>query len=331
MRGPIAVVGAGIAGIAAARFLADVGFAVHIYEKSRGLGGRAASRRLDRFQFDHGAQYFTARSPQFRSVVAGLLDAGSVAAWTPRIFRLTSDGAREPAADAYRFVGVPGMSSLGRALAGDLPVTKGTRISTLHRRGGGWTPVSADGNLLEPVEAVIITCPAPQAAELLHSASFDLAAACHSAEMLPCWAAMAAFESPLGLDLDAAFVDDATIAWVAREASKPGRVSTPECWTLHASPEWSAARLEDEPERVAQALLDSFFELGALAPQNPIHLDAHRWRYARSAEPRTVAMAVDGDARIAIAGDWTVGDRLEGAWLSGIEAAESIAGLLAGG
>lgn len=330
MRGPIAVIGAGIAGLAAARTLADAGFAVHIYEKSRGLGGRAASRRLDRFQFDHGAQYFTARSPQFRSVVAGLLDAGSVAAWTPRIFRLTSDGAREPAADADRFVGVPGMSSLGRALAGDLPVTKGTRISTLHRRGGGWTPVSADENLLEPVEAVIITCPAPQAAELLQSASSDLAAACRSAEMLPCWAAMAAFESPLGLDLDAAFVDDATIAWVAREASKPGRVSTPECWTLHASPEWSAARLEDEADNVAAAMLARFFELAGLARREPATLLGHRWRFARGEQP-ALGNLVDPGARLAIAGDWTRGDRLEDAWLSGIEAAQSIAGLLGGG
>ena len=182
MRGPIAVIGAGIAGLAAARTLADAGFGIQVYEKSRGSGGRAATRRLDRFQFDHGAQYFTARSQQFRIQVARLLDVGSVAAWTPRIFRLTSDGTREPTADAERFVGVPGMSSLGRALAGDLSVTRGSRISTLRRSGrGGWTPVSADGDLLEPVEAVIISCPAPQAAEVLHSASSVLAAECRSA------------------------------------------------------------------------------------------------------------------------------------------------------
>jgi predicted NAD/FAD-dependent oxidoreductase len=148
--------------------------------------------------------------------------------------------------------------------------------------------------------------------------------------MMPCWAAMVAFESPLDLEFDAAFVTDGTLAWISREASKPGRALRPECWTLHGSSEWSAARLEDEPDRVARVLLDRFLDLAELAPRNPVHLDAHRWRYARSAEPRTVATAVDVDARIAIAGDWTVGDRLEGAWLSGIESAEVITGLIGG-
>lgn len=330
MRGPIAVIGAGIAGLAAARTLADAGFGIQVYEKSRGSGGRAATRRLDRFQFDHGAQYFTARSQQFRIQVARLLDVGSVAAWTPRIFRLTSDGTREPTADAERFVGVPGMSSLGRALAGDLSVTRGSRISTLRRSGrGGWTPVSADGDLLEPVEAVIISCPAPQAAEVLHSASSVLAAECRSAQMLPCWAAMAAFESPLGLDLDAAFVTDGTLAWVSREASKPGRMSRPECWTLHGSPKWSAMHLEDEADNAAGALLSRFFEFAGLVPREPVTLLGHRWRFARG-ELAARGNLVDPGARLAVAGDWTRGNRLEDAWLSGIEAANSIAGLLGG-
>jgi predicted NAD/FAD-dependent oxidoreductase len=224
------------------------------------------------------------------------------------------------------------MSSLGRALAGDLPVARSVQVEQLHReRNGEWTLLTAEGDRTDPFEAVIVTCPAPQAADLLDSASPGLAAVCLSSGMLPCWAAMVAFDSPLDLDFDAAFVTDRTLAWVSREGSKPGRAAGAECWTLHGSPEWSEARLEDEPGRVARALLDRFFELGGAAPRNPVHLEAHRWRYARSAEPRTVATTLDSEARIAIAGDWTVGDRLEGAWQSGIEAAETIAGLLGRG
>ncbi|MCL7976758.1 MAG: FAD-dependent oxidoreductase [marine benthic group bacterium] len=328
MRRQVAVIGAGVAGLAAARSLADEGLDVEVFEKSRGFGGRAATRRTKRLQFDHGAQYFTARSPRFQDALAPLFERGLVEAWSPRIVRLASDGTRGPAPDSDRFVGVPGMSSLGRALAGDLPVARSVQVEQLQReRNGEWTLLTAEGDRTDPFEAVIVTCPAPQAADLLDSASRGLAAVCRSAVMLPCWAVMVAFESPLEFDFDAAFVTDGMLAWVSREASKPGRSARPECWTLHGSPEWSAARLEDEPGRVARALLGRFFELGGTAPRNPIHLVAHRWRYARSAEPRTVSMTLDSEARIAIAGDWTVGDRLEGAWQSGIEAAEAIAGL----
>jgi predicted NAD/FAD-dependent oxidoreductase len=327
--GPVAVIGGGISGLAAGRLLADAGVAVQVFEKSRGLGGRSATRRRDGLQFDHGAQYFTARSTRFQQTLAPLLEKGLVADWSPRIVRLAADGTRAPAPVAKRYVGVPGMSSLGRALAGDLPVQRRTRITELHRGpDGDWALLSVEEVRYEPYEAVIVTCPAPQADVLLRAVSPELAAVSRSARMLPCWAGMVAFDSSLDLEFDAAFVTDRTLAWMSREASKPGRTAGPECWTLHASPEWSEARLEDEPSRVARALLDRFFEVGGIPPRNPVHVEAHRWRYARSSEPRTVEPAVDAEARIAIAGDWTVGDRLEGAWLSGIEAAESIADLI---
>ncbi|MEJ2482209.1 MAG: FAD-dependent oxidoreductase [Gemmatimonadota bacterium] len=326
MPGLTGIIGAGISGLAAARELTDRGFEVRVFEKSRGLGGRAATRRRGRMSFDHGAQYFTVRSRGLARAIEPLLDRGSVALWTSRIVRLNPDGIRQPAPPADRYVGVPGMSMLGRALAGILPVTRNTRISTLRReRDGSWTPVSADGELLDRFESLIVTCPAPQASELLRSASPDLSGVCRSAEMLPCWAAMVAFESPLGLDFDAAFVTDDRLAWASREASKPGRAPEPECWTLHGTPEWSVAQLEENPDRVASALLDRFLERSGAEPQDPVHLEAHRWRYARSSESRSVASAVDADARIAIAGDWTVGNRLEAAWSSGVEAARAIA------
>jgi hypothetical protein len=331
MGGPVAIIGAGVAGLAAARRLADGGFAVRVFEKSRGLGGRSATRRRDGYQFDHGAQYFTVRSSRFRHAAARGIDEGWVAAWSPRAVRLASDGSLEPATVTDRYVGVPGMSSLGRGVAGDLRVEVGIRIAELRREGSrDRTLVSTDGDRFEAFGAVVVSCPPPQSAVLLSSASPGLAAVCRSAVMRPCWAVMAAFDSPLGLDFDAAFVADRTLAWASREASKPGRVSRPECWTLHGTPEWSDAQLEEDPDRVARALLDRFFELAGLAPRTPILLEAHRWRYARSADPRGADTILDPDARIAIAGDWTVGDRLEDAWLSGIEAAESIVGVLGG-
>lgn len=322
---PVAVVGAGIAGLAAARRLHAHGLSVRVFEKSRGLGGRAATRRSGRLAFDHGAQYFTVREPELAEAIEPLLQRGRIARWEPRIVRITATGERRTAGEAERFVGVPGMSMVGRALAGEVVAARGTRIVSLSLdRSGRWRLGSAEGRELGPFSAVVVTCPSPQAADLLTGVSPDLASACRAVEMQPCWSVMAAFDEPLDLDLDAAFVEDEALAWAAREASKPERVEVPECWTLHAGPAWSAARLEETARRVGRDLLDRFFELVGAPPRSPVELWAHRWRFARSREPRDGDPLVDVDARLGVAGDWTRGDRLEGAFMSGLETADAI-------
>ena len=98
----IAIIGAGIAGLAAARQLHAAGLACTLFDKGRGVGGRMATRRVDGFHFDHGAQFFTAKGASFGALVAEWRDAGQAAEWF--------DGA---------FVGTPGMSTPTNALAAD--------------------------------------------------------------------------------------------------------------------------------------------------------------------------------------------------------------------
>ena len=73
----IAVIGAGIAGLACARQLIAHGHDVVVFERDGVVGGRIASLRTEIGGFDHGAQYFTTRHPAF-------VDAGH-SAWEPGI------------------------------------------------------------------------------------------------------------------------------------------------------------------------------------------------------------------------------------------------------
>jgi len=327
----IVVVGAGIAGLSAAARLRQLGLRVQVIEKSRGFGGRSATRRIGRLGFDHGAQYLTVRESALADALVPLIQQGIVAPWEPRIARLAADRERSPGKEAERFVGVPGMSMLGRGLRGQSIVTLGTQITSLaFRSDGTWTLLDQHGAGYGPFAGVIVTCPAPQAADLLESASPDLARACGEVEMLPCWAAMVAFDSPLGLDFDAAFVDDEVLAWVANESTKPGRSTQPECWTLHAAPAWSQERLEDDADLIWRQMLQRFFEIAGTPAVVPSVRLSHRWRFARSAEPMTQGNLLDAARRVGVAGDWTHGDRLEGAFMSGRSMAEELAGLFGG-
>ena len=112
------------------------------------------------------------------------------------------------------------------------------------------------------------------------------------------------------------------------DSSKPGRTALPDCWTLHATPEWSARHLEDDPDRVAEALIDRLFGLTGLERRDAGTLLAHRWRYARPVVGTPYGALTDVTARIAVAGDWTTGPRIEDAWISGIRAADAMIDML---
>jgi predicted NAD/FAD-dependent oxidoreductase len=341
MTEPVAVVGAGVAGLAAARRLAGHGVPVTVFEKSRGLGGRCATRRVrsgaEDLQFDHGAQYFTVRDPDFAAVLAPRIATGDVARWEARFVLIAADGSHLPAGPVnpggpagrgVRYVANPGMSALGRLFAEEIEVEREARVVELARDGTDWTLRTGSGRTSGPFRAVILACPAPQAAELLSGTAPGLAVACEGARMLPCWAAMVAFDDPLELGFDAANVEDAALAWAARDASKPGRSTTPDTWVLHATPEWSAARLEDAPDAVANELLGRFLALAGAPGRVPRTVLAHRWRYARSGKAGLVGSPVEPELRIGVTGEWTRGDRIEDAFCAGRQAADELARLL---
>lgn len=328
----VAVVGAGVSGLTCARTLADHGFPVAVFDKGRGPGGRVSTRRAEPgLSFDHGAQYFTARDPHFVRFVHSWQEQGVVAEWGGRVVRLEA-GAVADTSPQPRFVGVPGMSAVAGHLAADLAVRRETRVTTLSHTGGTWELADEGGARYGPFEFLVVTVPAPQAAELIgpHRFVADLA----SVAMCPCWAALAAFDQRLDVPWDGAFVHGSPLSWVCRNSSKPGRPAGPECWVLHAGPEWSAAHLEETPSAVAARLLAALAGATGVAPPPPAHLSAHRWRYSLGSDAAERRALFDPATGLAVCGDWLAGGRVEGAFLAGAAAAGHVlrqVGIAAGG
>lgn len=312
----VAVVGAGIAGLMAARTLTDHGLAVQVFDKARGVSGRAATRRDGERRFDHGAQYFTARDPRLQPYVASWREQGLVAPWQGSI-AVARDGHITLKTDnPERLVGVPGMSALGKHLASDLNLTLRTRIQRLHRDDQQWQLHSEDGQVFGPFEVLLLAIPADQAQPLL-SVAPDLAAQVAQVPLDPCWTLMVEFASPTGIPADGLFCHDSWLSWAARNSSKPGRPGT-EQWVLHATSEWSRQHLEDAPEAVLDTLLGEFFRVSACAPVDLTSHQAHRWRYARTDTPLTVGCLWNTELALGVGGDWCHGSRVEGSFLSGM-------------
>lgn len=325
--GPVAVIGAGIAGLAAAGELAARGLRPVVFDKGRGPGGRVSTRRAGAFSFDHGAQYFTARESGFRARVDAWLAAGAVARWDARIVAFENGTRRTSSDPIARYVGTPEMNALPKHLAHGLDVRCGVRVAHAEFRERRWHLRDEHQAPLGEFEALIATLPHGQFVELLGPAS-PLAARAAASVVEPCWAILAGFDAPLDADFDAAFCNAPALSWSARNSSKPGR-SSAESWVLHATPAWTRAHLEEPKELVAAALLREFEHLTGLRLPTPAHLDAHRWRYALPApvaHPERASSEpawLDPERQLALAGDACVGGRVEGAFTSGLAAARA--------
>ena len=318
----VAVVGAGLAGVVAARSLAGHGHRVRIFEKARGAGGRMTTRRAAGYAFDHGAQYFTARDPYFQQRVDRWEQAGWVRPWDGRIRVIRNGQVEREKRHHRRYVGMPRMSAVARHLTDGLDVAWSTRVGGIRNTGRQKILVDEHGNDLGAYDAVVLSAPAEQSARLLvdHSRLFDRLS---GIRMTPCWAVMLAFDPPLALPFDGAFIYDLSISWAARNASKPGR-NEDGAWVIHASGAWSSQHYELEPQDVIHRLLADFLSVTQTPAVEPVFATAHRWRYAQAENPITEGALWDGDAMIGACGDWCAGSRIEGAYLSGAAMAGKI-------
>ncbi len=326
---PIAIVGAGLAGLSCAQALLQAGHTVHVFDKSRGPSGRMSTRRAEDdngpWQCDHGAQYFTARDPAFRAEVARWQQAGVAALWNARLASFDGTAWTTPATPLERFVGTPRMTSpaawLVQHLGEPALAQWQTTVQRLDHSEGGWTITSAEHGLHSPrYSAVLLAVPAPQAVPLLAAVAPAGAALAASARMRGSWAVMLRFASPVVMPWEGAFINTGPLRWVARDSSKPGRTGQ-ETWLLHASAEWSEAHIEDSAEAVTSALLAAFAALGGPAP---VAATAHRWRYADTEPALTQGSWWDAQMRLGLCGDWLHGGKVEGAWLSGRALAQQV-------
>ncbi|OKH90118.1 NAD(P)/FAD-dependent oxidoreductase [Thalassospira sp. TSL5-1] len=339
----IAVIGAGMTGLNAAHILHRAGHKVQVFEKSRGLGGRLAARRTDYGIFNHGAQYATARHPDFVQYLENAVDSGAAEHWAAQQWpdpTTTPTIAPEPPETWYR--GKPAMNKLVSSLNSGFDIQCKTRIAqiapTNHNRYQLYSFASEQDHKNRishgEFDGVIVTIPAPQSAELLMPLSprFDVI---NDVKMAPCWAVMLAFQESTALPFDVFSKPDPAISWIGRNPLTKA-ISPPapyECWTIHASVDWSQTHLEEKAEDVVNQITavtkTVFAQAGARLPM-PVSSQAHRWRYARTTSPLGQSHFASADGRVIAAGDWCMGARIEAAFQSGEAAAHAMIDALQG-
>ena len=325
----VLVIGAGIAGLTAARELHAAAKNVVVLEKSRGLGGRTATRRWDGMPVDHGAQFFTARSAEFCAQVDDWLHRGVCFEWCRGLHRASGDGPQPHDGDNFpRYACRQGMASLGRDLAGPDQsfVLRETRAARIQSHASSWE-VSTEAGQIFRSRALVVTPPPPQSAQLLSDASPKAVAFLQLIPMAPCLAVAARYprrefswcgiQAPTG----------PTVSWIGNDTSKrPDLHPDATVLVVHASPDFSAACYDADENVIVRRLLDHAGYLAKADLSGPQSWFLQRWRYALG--PQTdgePARLISGTPPLVLAGDAIAGGKIEGAWVSGKAAAALLA------
>ncbi len=300
------IVGAGLSGLTAAHFLTKAGWQVTLLDKGRGPGGRLASRSFGGGRFDHGAQYFSVKTPDFEEIIAPLRQRGLVVEWNIR-----PDG--HP-----RYAVRGGLSGLAKALAEGLDVRRGVRVVSLTSGDSGHILKSETGATFTASQ-FLITLPVPQALALFDVSKLPLTASDQATlatiDYDPCWAVMATLNAPSRIPAPGGLtLAGGPVAWLADNQQKG--ISDLPAVTLHASAAWSREHLEDDPETVQRHLLEAVRDW---VPAETVEtVQTHRWRYShavrRLEEP---FLKLNLPLPLLLGGDAFGPGNVEGAFLSG--------------
>ncbi len=321
-----AIIGAGLSGLVVARRLAGVAD-VHLFEKSRGPGGRAATRHIGDYSFDHGTQFFTARTAAFQSFLEPLIERGIVADWPARFAEIDGGSIRNKRVwgeGGAHYVATPGMNSLGKSLASGLNIQTGVEIRSIERQSDGWMLRDQSGREFAQFDWLVLTAPSAQTGALAEDQP-KLTALCQERAMLGCFALMLGFGEPLDLPWDAAVVRNADISWMAVNSSKPGR-GEPFAMVVHSTNRWANEHI-DEAEEMVQAHM-----LAEASRQNGADLGIaevkklQRWRYANLPRQSGPEYFLDSDVGLAACGDWFIRGRVEAAFTSATRLADELVG-----
>lgn len=339
----IAIIGAGVAGLSCAQVLTQAGYNPILFEKSRGTGGRMATRRIsDDLAFDHGAQFVTARRAAFRTVVEKALEASTLAPWVPNVLDDREGvNALRPSTEDPWYVGIPGMNALAKSLAGKLAVQFSTRVMALERVANGWRLQTSFDPKGEVFDYVICTVPAPQARAML-SRNSETARQLDGVVMVPSWSLMLSLAAPLTDRFDAWRSEQGEIGWAACNASKPGRTGgrpgerpgehRPDrtSWVIHMASTWSETHIDLDEDEVSKKILALMADIIGHPIPDIEFATAHRWRYAHTRTPLGKPFACSEGQTLFVGGDWALGSSVEYAFESGQAMGQAVGQALAG-
>lgn len=314
------IIGAGISGLLCATELCKNGRSVRLLEKGRGFGGRMATRRMGGGRLDHGAQFFTVKDPRLQVYADEWLEAGVIKEWFRHLpGENNSDG--HP-----RYCGITGMTDVPKLLAKGLDVERSQQVTELTRDNNLWIARTDQGDCFVAKE-LVITAPLPQALNLLDMCGLRYAngdtEGLRAVRYERGLATLVILDGPSGIPKPGGIkLKKAPLTWIGDNQQK-GISANVSALTIHADADF-AEKYWDAPNEIRGPMM-----IEAAAPYlkaNVVEYNCHRWGFTTPINPWHRPYYRNAALNLTMAGDSFGGPRVEGAAISGIEAAHAILG-----
>lgn len=313
----IAIIGAGLSGVTLANNLKEH-FEISLFEKSHSPGGRVASRYVEPYSFDHGAQYFKVKSKAFKDFISPLLLKNVVAPWYARFVEISDQGiAKQILWDDKNphYVGVPNNRAFVEHLSLGLSITLNSRVVEIKKVNQQWM-LKAEGDAsLGLFDWVVCTMPLEQTQTLLTKINLKYNAI-SDIKMQSCYSLMLGFEEEMDFGFDAAIVKNETISWISHNSSKPMREKGVSL-LINSTNDWADTYFKQNDDWVIKKMKSTVSSIINKDLSSPKFCALKRWKYANSKRQGEKPYLIDNANKIGICGDWFLGGRIESAFKSG--------------
>lgn len=320
----VGIVGAGIAGLAAARTLSTANVECTLFEANSEVGGRCTTESVGDFVFDSGA---TSIAPRGRSLATVMFDElsqeGLVKIELPifvHVFgRISPGGGEKNHMDRYTYV--QGNVRLPKLLAEGMDVRLNQRIESLEQDSGGYRIQG------EHFEALVLTPPLPQIDPMLQSIGESRPFA--NARYRPCLSVLLGYAQEIGPLHYHALIDPEQrhpLTWLSIESIKcTGRAPEGQCALVaQLSPDYSKNHFEADEATIVEEAVSHVERLYGPRFCDPAATHVRRWRYS---QPETTALFDTVNrrgAKIMVASDGITGGRIEYSYDAGVRAAKTL-------
>jgi renalase len=334
----VAVIGAGLSGLVSAQVLSQAGYRVVIVDKSRGLGGRLATRRLQDTCADHGVRSLTVQGLLSQQLIQTLEQQQVLQPWSKPLYR--GQNGTWFATDTIAYSNPTGLNAIAKWLATGLEIRRDQQVEAIMPQSAQWqlqcTATQTVAQIAElQARALVVAIPAPQALRLLEplqSQGFpaEAVAALHQVEFDPCLTVIATYNADRqtvwnqfpwqALQIE----DDSHLAWLSLETSKyPSRYGS--VAVIQSTGRLAQQWLETTDLQAVGRLLVQQAANWVPELSQPTEQQVHRWRYALVRQPWTQPhLSVSVPLPISCSGDWCGGQTIESALRSGLEAGTQI-------
>ena len=308
------IIGSGISGATIANLLNKKNSVV-LYDKASGPGGRSSFKRLDKVKgFDHGTQYVSPKTPEFKRFINELIKKKVLKNWIGN--HLFFSQFKNEIKNHTKVIGRKGNNDISKYLLKNIKCNFQNELKKIDYKQKKWFLNFSNGE--ERVyEKLILTCPFPQLLKL--SKRFIKNQFVKSKIKMNANITAMIVIKKTNNNISSYFFDDKILGWAAKENSKKRFKSNFDLWTLQSTYNWANKRINKNKENKdlnSQLLINHFFKLTGIKKTKILHSLNHGWKYSSNSNPLKMKSFWDPSINLGVCADWFVGPRLEAGWLS---------------